>query len=77
MQKAGRHADVFVFAHHPILKVENCDQRDARQWRFYILATERLPATQKKIGLGPLVNKLKAAEATFETLAAEISTLLP
>ena len=30
--RAGRHADLFVFAHHPVLNAIECDQRDAKQW---------------------------------------------
>lgn len=51
--KPGRHAHVFVFAHQPVLDKKKCDQRDADQWRFYVVRTERLPEKQKRIGLGP------------------------
>jgi hypothetical protein len=76
VRKAGRHADLFVFAHHPILDVDECDQRDAMQWRFYVLASGQLPATQKRIGINPLVKKLKAKEATHMSLATVVSAAL-
>ena len=38
-----RFADIYVFAHHPIMD-EAADHRDVGQWKFYVLDTNRLPA---------------------------------
>jgi hypothetical protein len=38
-----RFAHIYVFAHHPIMD-ESADHRDARQWRFHVVPTNRLPA---------------------------------
>ncbi len=37
-----RFAHIYVFAHHPIMD-ESADHRDPRQWRFHVVATDRLP----------------------------------
>jgi hypothetical protein len=44
-----RFADIYVFAHHPIMD-ESADHCDVRQWRFYVVAAKRLP-TGKTISL--------------------------
>lgn len=38
-----RYAQIYVFAHHPITDA-SADHRDPRQWRFHVVATDRLPA---------------------------------
>jgi hypothetical protein len=48
-EKTGRHANIYIFAYHPIID-DRADHRDARQWRFYVTATTQLPNT-KSIGL--------------------------
>ena len=48
----GRHAQIYVFAHHPVTD-DSADHRDAGQWRFYVVATGALPPA-KTIGLGKL-----------------------
>jgi hypothetical protein len=37
-----RFAEIYVFAHHPVIDA-SADHRDARQWRFYVVAASRLP----------------------------------
>jgi hypothetical protein len=37
-----RFADIYVFAHHPLTDA-SADHRDPSQWRFYVVATDRLP----------------------------------
>lgn len=44
-----RHADIYVFAHHPIIGPE-ADHRKSQQWRFYPVRTSRLPSAAS-IGL--------------------------
>jgi hypothetical protein len=46
----GRPAHIYVFGYHPIID-DAADHRDCRQWRFYVVRTELLPAGQKTIGL--------------------------
>jgi hypothetical protein len=44
-----RFAHVYVFAHHPIMDA-SADHRDLSQWRFHVVASDRLP-TSKTISL--------------------------
>jgi hypothetical protein len=44
-----RFAHIYVFAHHPIMDA-SADHRDPSQWRFHVVATDRLP-TGKTISL--------------------------
>jgi hypothetical protein len=44
-----RFADIYVFAHHPVMD-ESADHRDVRQWRFHVVTANRLPIG-KTIGL--------------------------
>jgi hypothetical protein len=67
----GRHAHIFVFAHHPVLDAKECDQRDPAQWRFYVLPTTNLPEGQQSIGLRPLI-ELGAREVLHGRLADEV-----
>jgi hypothetical protein len=48
-----RFAHIYVFAYHPIME-ESADHRDPRQWRFHVVATNRLPA-------GKTINLVKVA----------------
>jgi hypothetical protein len=50
--KEGRHADVYVFAVHPVTD-ERADHRDACQWRFHVVAAANLPDA-RSIGIAPL-----------------------
>jgi hypothetical protein len=54
----GRAAQVYVFAHHPVVD-ESADHRDPQQWRFHVVSAGRLPST-KRLGLAALV-KLAAS----------------
>lgn len=47
----GRPADLYVFAWHDESRCEIADQRDAGQWRFFVVAEQNLPKDQKSIGL--------------------------
>jgi hypothetical protein len=62
---AGRHANIYVFAHHPITD-DSADHRDPRQWRFYVAPASSLPSA-KSIGL-PRVATL-ANSCGFDGLA--------
>lgn len=50
----GRVAGLYIFAWHPIYDPDIADHRDPRQWTFYVLPSQALPAGQKSIGLRPL-----------------------
>jgi hypothetical protein len=43
--QTGRPAHIYVFAYHPV-RDESGDHRDASQWQFYVVAANRLPASQ-------------------------------
>jgi hypothetical protein len=42
----GRSANLYVFAHHPVAH-RTADHRNPAQWRFYVIATQRLPNTRR------------------------------
>ncbi len=72
-EKPKRHADIYVFAWHP-LREESADHRCVEQWEFYVVAEKDLPANQKTIRLGPLTRLKGARKATFTNLSRVIST---
>lgn len=45
IDEPGRHAQLYVFAHHPIAD-GTAEQRDPLQWVFYLVEAARLPATR-------------------------------
>ena len=57
---AQRAADIYVFTWHPIFD-GSCDQRDERQWEYFVAPTERLPISQKTIRLSALRSICSAA----------------
>lgn len=42
---ARRFAEIYVFAHHPLMD-ETADHRDPLQWRFYVVPANRLPSSK-------------------------------
>ena len=42
---SGRNAEIYLFAHHSETGPQ-CDHRDPKQWRFFVMATDRLPTTR-------------------------------
>ena len=54
VDRPGRPADVYVFAWHGENESELCDQRDAEQWRFFVVQKQYLPIGQKTIVLTAL-----------------------
>ena len=43
--EAGRHAQIYVFAHHPVTD-SSADHCDPRQWQFHVVATTQLPPSK-------------------------------
>jgi hypothetical protein len=66
-----RFAHIYVFAHHPIMDA-SADHRDPRQWRFHVVATDRLPAG-KTISLAKV--KLLSDAVTWAGLKAAVEAL--
>lgn len=46
----GRMAEIYVFAHHPIVDAALADHREPGQWQFYVVPAANLPL-QKTVGL--------------------------
>lgn len=46
VDEPGRAADLYVLAHHPMFD-DSADHRDPMQWRFYVIASDRLPDTKR------------------------------
>ena len=65
-----RFADLYVMAWHAETDSSIADHRLPDQWRFYIVPEHRLPAAQKRIGLGPLSRLVEACG--FDELAAVV-----
>jgi hypothetical protein len=65
----GRAAHIYLFAYHPRADAD-ADHRDPLQWEFFVVATSRLPATQR-VGLAAL-QKLCDSVA-FDELGAKVS----
>lgn len=58
----GRHAEIFVFAWHPLINDE-ADHRDVTQWHFWVIAERDLPTIQKSLSLRVLQSKWGAGVA--------------
>ena len=69
-----RFADLYIFALHDIADLREADQRLPSQWQFYVVASDDLPAGQKRISLNPL-RELEAA-CSFDQLAERVATAL-
>ena len=48
---AGRPADLFVFAWHPVIDPARVDHRDSWPWLFFVVPEPALPVRQKRLGL--------------------------
>ncbi len=46
---AGRQAQIYIFAWHPVADAARVDHRDPGQWRFYAVPASELPAGQRNI----------------------------
>ena len=75
-EEAGRHAHLYVFAHHPGVG-SAVDHRDPLQWVFYVVATKHLPAA-RRISLAPVRRLAEACSysdlrASVERVAADFA----
>lgn len=68
IEEARRHAQLYVFAHHPVLD-ESADHRNPLQWRFYVVPTSMLPAA-RSISLRPLESLCGACG--FDELGSQV-----
>ena len=76
-----RHADIYVFAWHPVTDLRNPDRRrraDHRrpdQWEFFVVAEESLPQDGKTDGITPrqLVKCDRAVRCAYEDLADNVA----
>jgi hypothetical protein len=66
--EVGRHANIYVFAYHPITDA-SADQLDPAQWVFYVVAANRLPPN-KTIGLTRVTSL--ASASPWEVLFAAV-----
>ena len=71
IEEAGRNADIYILAHHPIFDGRP-DHRDPGQWLFYVIPTRLLPPS-RRIALGP-VNRL-VAHCGFTELKERVATV--
>ena len=67
-QKSGRHANIYVFAYHPVADA-SADHLDPKQWVFYVVPAERLPPS-KTIGLARITGL--ASATAWEGLFAAV-----
>lgn len=61
IDEAGRFAHLYVFAWHGLCN-NSADQRDERQWTYFVVPTARLPA-QKSISLTKLRHLVEPTDA--------------
>lgn len=67
----GRNADIYILANHPVIGDE-ADHRDARQWRFLVIATSDLPDTAT---LSESRAATLASYTNFRELAAAVGNI--
>ena len=72
--RAGRPADIYVFAWHGEEAEQAVDHRAPEQWRFFVIPTKCLPATQHSIGLAKL--GMLSEGVGYERLAATVRETL-
>lgn len=68
----GRAADIYLFAWHGRFD-DVGDQRDVRQWDYFVVAAMSLPASQKTIGLSRV--RAIASHADADTLCAVVDEM--
>lgn len=70
----GRAADIYVFAWHAETDESLVDQRNPKQWGFFVVPTVNLPPEQKSIGLTGI--EALAPMVRSEALSPTVQTLL-
>lgn len=74
----GRHAQVYVFAHHPRCDAA-ADHRDPDQWQFYVVRADDLPPT-KRMGMAGVCKLARAcgfAELASIVAKTAVSVAIP
>jgi len=72
--KAGRQADLYVFAWHPITEPDKVDHRDPSQWLFYVVPAAELPAEQNTIRQSVVARRW--SERRFSELRSAVRKLV-
>jgi hypothetical protein len=67
----GRNADIYIFAHHPVVDA-SADHRNPEQWRFFATLSNALPSTKR---LSIAKARALSAEWTFGSLAHAVEDL--
>ena len=73
-ERSGGPADIYVFTWHGEEAEQAVDRRAPEQWRFFVVPTKRLPATQHSIGLAKL--GMLSEGVGYERLAATVRETL-
>ena len=69
-----RVVDLYIFAWHGASSRKDANHGDRTQWEFYVVPTEKLPKSQKSIGLTSI--KSLASPVNFNMLAKEVQSVL-
>ena len=73
IEEAGRYADLYVFAWHPVVDPALADHRKPDQWLFHLVPSEDLP-DQQSIALSRI--QAIAPGISIGTVPSQISALL-
>jgi len=73
IDQPGRHADLYIFAWHPVHDPGIADHRSVDQWRFFVVPTAELPPGQKRISRTVVERRWLAV--TFADLREEVLRL--
>ena len=80
--KLRRHADLYVFAWHPVKDLKIADHRCPGQWEFFVVAESKLPCIQDpppkamSIGLKKVKELSDAEPDSYEGLPAMVTKVL-
>jgi len=74
VDNAGRQAQIYVFAWHPVSDAERVDHRDPQQWRFYAVPASELPGGQKTIRQSVVARRWP--EIQFSGLCAQVHEII-
>jgi len=72
--EAGRQADLYISAWHPITEPDKVDHRDPSQWLFYVVPAAELPAEQNTIRQSVVARRW--SERRFSELRSAVRKLV-